>query len=382
MMYLLVAISLAQVPTFSIATATETKTGPWPSLDKSSLAKLISIHRETLRPAWPRGSGAILVNGDRIPGEFLLGDDTSVYVKSSLNTKGLRIPLPSIRVLWLTGIPAGTPDFPDRYSWLDANRRTDVVLLRNGDTVVGDIVTFNDKGQLRIKRTSDGSTVTLEPDAMAAVAFNPSLGGIRTIKGPYVRLTLDDGTRVCLVNPRADAASIAGASRFGTAVEIPVKNLVSLDVLQGQATFLSDLKPKKELIEPYSDLTWPWQVDRSVKHRPIQLRSKAGISTFDSGLGTHPKTSLVYALDGQFRIFSALVGLDAETGRRGRANVSILVDGKVRPIPELAALAATNGTVPVTIDVVGAKELMLVVDFGPGGDVQADVNWADAKLIK
>jgi hypothetical protein len=27
------------------------------------------------------------------------------------------------------------------------------------------------------------------------------------------------------------------------------------------------------------------------------------------------------------------------------------------------------------------KELTLVIDFGPSGDVQADVNWADARLV-
>lgn len=383
MLVTLLALLIAQPPAgFTIVTATDAKTGPWQPLDKTSLVNLVSARRETPLPAWPRTSGAILVNGDRIPGELLLGDDAAVILKSSLNPKGLRVPMPAIRALWLTPVPAGTADFPDRYSWLDANRKTDVVLLRNGDTVVGDIEAFTAEGKLRIKKTADGATVTLEPSAVAAVAFNPSLGAIRKVKGPTARLVLRDGTRVSVANVTADATTLKGAALFGTALEVPVRDLVSLDVVGGRAANLADLKPKTESVEPYNELAWPWQANRTVKHRPIKLSNKLGVSTFDAGLGTHPKTALTYALDGKYRTFTALVGLDADTGKRGQAKVSILVDGKVQPIPELEKLSAATGPFALSLPVTKAKELTLVVDFDPNGDVQADVNWADAKLIE
>jgi hypothetical protein len=34
------------------------------------------------------------------------------------------------------------------------------------------------------------------------------------------------------------------------------------------------------------------------------------------------------------------------------------------------------------VDVTGAKELVLEVDFGPTGSVEAAVNWGDARLIE
>lgn len=383
MLVTLLALLIAQPPVaFTVVSATDAKTGPWQPLDKTSLANLVTVRREAPLPAWPRAAGAILVNGDRIPGELLLGDDAAVILKCGLNPKGLRVPLSAIRALWLTPVPADTPDFPDRYSWLDANRKTDVVLLRNGDTVVGDIEAFTAEGKLRIKKTADGASATLEPSAMAAVAFNPSLGAIRKVKGPYARLVLSDGTRVSLANVTADAATLKGAALFGTAIEVAVRDLVSLDVQGGKATNLADLKPKKESVEPYNDLAWPWQANRTVKHRPIQLSNKLGVSTFEGGLGTHPKTTLTYSLDGKYRTFTALVGLDADTGRRGQAKVSILVDGKLQSIPELEKLSAATGAFAVNVSLAKAKELTLVVDFGPNGDVQADVNWADAKLIE
>jgi NPCBM/NEW2 domain len=381
----LLALLIAQPPTglpYTTVTATETATGPWRPLDKSSLANLIAIRREGPLPAWPRTTGAIFVNGDRIPGELLLGDDSSVILKSNLNSKGLRVPLPALRVLWIAPPAANVSDFPDRYSWLDANRKTDVVLLRNGDTVTGDIEAFTSDGKLRIKSTADGKSIVLESGAMAAVAFNPSLGAIRKVKGPIARLVLSDGTRVSLANVTADSTTLKGTALFGAALAVPVREIVAVDVLQGKSTFLADLKPKTETVEPFNDLAWPWQSNRTAKHRPIQLRSKSGMSTFDTGLGTHPKTTLTYALDGKYRAFTALVGLDAETGRRGQAKVSIFVDGKLQAIPGLETLSAATGAVAVDVSVAKAKELTLVVDFGPNGDVQADVNWADAKLIE
>ena len=382
MVFLMVAVAMAQSPTFTTVSATETTSGPWRPLDSSSLANLVSLRREGPLPAWPRTPGVILGNGDRVSGEFLLGNDTAVFLKSNGNAKGIRVPLPAIRVLWLAAPSATTPDFPDRYSWLDANRRTDVVLLRNGDIVAGDIETFTSDGKLRIKKTSDGSTATFATETMTAVAFNPSLSAIRKVKGPYARLILDDGTRIGVTNLKADASVLKGATLFGTAIEVPVRDLVALDVLQGKAKPLADLKPKVESVEPYGDLAWPWQMNRTVKHRPLQLRSKNGVSTYDTGIGTHPKTTLTYSLGGQFRSFRALVGLDAATGQRGQVKISILLDGKVQPIPQLETLSAADEPIAIQLNLTRAKELTLIVDFGSNGDIQADVNWADAMLIE
>ena len=41
-----------------------------------------------------------------------------------------------------------------------------------------------------------------------------------------------------------------------------------------------------------------------------------------------------------------------------------------------------GGPLPVRVDVTGAKELTLAVEFGQGGDVEDHVNWADARLIR
>ncbi len=379
---LLAAFAQPPAPAFTKITTNETTTGAWTAFGKALPGDLISIRRTTPLPSWPHGPGAILINGDRIPGEWLEGDDLAIRLKSQLSAKGLRIPFPAIRVLWLTAQPAQSSDFPDRYRWLNAERRTDVVLLRNGDTVIGDIETFTPQGQLRIKRTTDGMSLVLPADSLSAVAFNPSLSVLRKVKGPISRLVLMDGTRISLSSVSATENHVKGMTAFGGGLEVPISELVALDVIGGKATNLSELKPTKVEFVPFLTLNWPMQTSRTVKHRPIQLRFPDGISTFDQGLGMHPRTTVTYALGGKYRTFCALVGLDARTGQRGQAKVSILVDGQKQALPELLTLSSANDPVAVTVSLANAKELKLIVDFGPNGDRHADVNWADARLIE
>ena len=86
-------------------------------------------------------------------------------------------------------------------------------------------------------------------------------------------------------------------------------------------------------------------------------------------------------LDGRFRRFETLAGLDARTGTRGDALLAISVDGKEVELPGGGRLTNSGAPLPLKIDVSGAKELKIVVREGNGGIVQDQVNLADARLI-
>ena len=57
----------------------------------------------------------------------------------------------------------------------------------------------------------------------------------------------------------------------------------------------------------------------------------------------------------------------------------MLVDGKEVPRPELRSLAESTA-VNLAVNLDGAKELTLIVDFA--GDTPAAVNWGDPRLLK
>src|SRR5262249_23379340 len=129
---------------------------------------------------------------------------------------------------------------------------------------------------------------------------------------------------------------------------------------------------------PYLDAVMPPVVDGSPKNRDLRV----GGGSYDKGIGMHGACRMTFDLGGAYKRFESLVGLDDVTGREGSARVQVLVDGNPRKLGIERDLTHRNGPMSVRVAVSGAKQLTLVVDFGERGDVQADVNWVDARLIK
>jgi hypothetical protein len=341
---------------------------------------LVSLRRTGARvPAPPVGPQLITAAGDRVPGAPTGGDAKSLRFVPKWDADPWTVPLDAVAAVWFAAEPADTPADPAKYAWLAGTPPRDVLLYRNGDVVRGALNAFGDG---RLKFTPDGGTAReVAFKDLAAVGFDTRFARARKPKGPYAHLVLTDGTRLAVTDPELKAGALAAKAACGPAVEVPLADLVALDVFQGPAVYLSDLKPKTVEQTEYLGEKWPWAADRTVHGRPLRLLARDGAFTADKGLGTHPKTVLTYDLAGKYARFEALVGLDATTGKRGRADVRVRCDGKEVPLPALKTLTAGPAR-PVRVDVRGVKELTLVVDFGPTGDVQADVDWADARLVE
>ena len=342
---------------------------------------LVSLRRtDAPVPAPPIGPQLITAAGDRIPGVVKGGDAKVLNFVPGIGSEDEPWPiaLDAVAAVWLAAPPADTPTDPAKYTWLAGTPPRDVLLYRNGDTVRGALTGFTDDG---VKFTPDGGAAREVPlKDLAAVGFNPRFARPRKPKGAYAHLVLTDGTRLDATELAVKGKALVATAACGPAFEVQLKHLVALDVMQGAAVYLSDLKPKKAETTGFLGEGWPWAADRTVRGQPLRLLTKDGATTADKGLGTHPKTVLTYDLAGKYTRFEALVGLDAATGKRGRADVRVRLDGKEVDLPALKALAA-GPAVPIRIDVKGAKELTLMVDFGPTGDVQADVNWGGARLV-
>ncbi|HEY2785078.1 MAG TPA: NPCBM/NEW2 domain-containing protein [Fimbriiglobus sp.] len=356
--------------------------------DGTSIPKgdLLSLRRKDLPlPPWPDGPQALLVDGTRVAAKFSNGTDRAVTLTHGRALKPsttISLVFGSIDVLWLVKPAVGTPTDPAKYAWLPKPRKKDVLLLRSGDTITGTLDRFENDGKvIRFLPEGKKDSTPLDTSSVAAVAFDPSLSRPRSTKGPVAEVTFADGSRLRFASASGDGRTFRGRLVTGGTIEIPLNKVVSIDLIQGKAVYLADLKPKTSKFEPFLGTNWHWTANRSVKGNPLRLNTRLGEETFDRGLGTHPKTTLVYDLGGKYKRFEAVVGLDAATGTRGRAAVRVMVDGKDAAVPGLTDLSAAD-CVPISVAVTKAKELTLIVDFGPGGDVQADVDWADARLVK
>jgi len=249
------------------------------------------------------------------------------------------------------------------------------VLLRNGDVLEGTLAGMDEK---TVSLEIEKKEVEVKLDKVAAIALSTELTAARLPKSPYGRLVLANGCRLSLASATCNGKLLTGTTLLGTEAKIPLDQIVALYVHQGRAVYLSDLKPSKIEQVPYLDVAAPPVRDGSVKGRDLRL---AG-STYDKGLGMHSACRMTYDIGGAYKRFEALVGLDDVTGREGSVGVEVLVDGKPQKPGLDKDLTHRNGPLTVRVDVSGAKQLTLSVTFGERGDVQDDVDWVDARLIK
>jgi hypothetical protein len=350
--------------------------------DKTLTAsEVVSLRRADAKlPPLPSEQHVLLANGDRVPAQAprLAGEKLFFTHPDLGDGKEVSVPLSAVSVLWLAA--PDNVEHPDllRRRLAAASRARDRVLLRNGDAVEG---LFNALDAKQLTVEVDKRPVTVEFHKVAAVALSTDDVTPLKPKGVYGRVTLADGTRLALASAASDGAALRGKTAFGAGFRAPLARVVSLDWVQGAAAYLSDLKPAKFEHTPYlgdGGVRWPLVADGAVSGRDLRL----GGSTYAKGLGMHSRSRATYALDGKYRRFEAVVGLDDVAGRDGSARVRVLADGKPLDIGKDGELTPRSGPLPVSVTIDGVKELTLEVDFGKRGDVQGQVDWCDARVIK
>jgi hypothetical protein len=355
---------------------------------ETTIADVYSLRRtDRVVPRLPTEPHLITTTGDRIVGTVFGGDGRFLRFRPS----GLgqdsedpwKVPLSSIVVVWLSTIPAETPAQPARYDWLNEVRNQDVLRFRNGDTARGtlDGLVPDAEAPAFSFRPAQGEKRSIAARELAAVAFNPALARARWPKGAFARVVLSDGSRLNVTSFSVADGILSGTTLFGEKMQVRLMEVVAIDVVAGKATALSDLKPKKVEQTSFLGVARSLGNDQTVRGEPLSARIPRGTTSADKGIGTNPRMTLSYDLGGNYQHFEALVGLDPAASVRSKVVVRILVDGKEQSIPGLQSLADGNA-VAVRIELRGAKELVLVTDFGPAGGVGGDVNWLDARLVE
>jgi len=345
--------------------------------------RIISMRR--LVPPTPDKNMLVLVNGDIVTlaadGQLTLGDDVFHLECPQLRRKtglAVRVPLTFALVLWFA-VPTGSDEDAGLLvrQLQQGKRAEDVVLLRNGDRIEGAVSAIDGDRNCLITVRNRQTTVPLAQ--IAAVAFNSDLRARIQPRKPYTHLVLKDGTRLGLSSLElpANSTAVAGKTFFGEQIQAPLEQVAAIDYRLGSATYLSDLEPKSYEHTPFLGVRWPLLRDASVRGQPLRL----GPHTYDKGLGMRPRAAVTYALDGKYRWFEAVVGLDAQS-QFGAARVQVLIDDKNAPELFRKEMFSREDPVSVRIDVRKANTLTLIADFADFGAVQADVDWGDARLIR
>jgi alpha-galactosidase len=110
---------------------------------------------------------------------------------------------------------------------------------------------------------------------------------------------------------------------------------------------------------------------KSVQGYPLTIDKKV----YEHGVGTHADSELLVDLGGEATRFTAMVGVDDETAKRGSVSFEVWVDDK-----KAVDTAIVKGGEParkVDVDLTGAKQLLLIVSSL--SDTSFDhADWADA----
>jgi NPCBM/NEW2 domain len=358
---------------------------------KSPVKDLVSIRRlsEPL-PAPPSSAYLALNNGDLIIGSRVALNESRLLIRADSvrrtgaenNDDSLRIPLTAAAYYW-----ARSGDGLDRgryaLSLFAQTRANDQVLLRNGDVVSGTITGLdvrNGEGEIQIDNGKERSAIAV--GKVVVIAFGNKLARARKAMGPFGHAVLVNGTRLSVTAPTIRDGVLSATTLYRDPLQIPLSSLAALDIYQGPADYLSDLKPAKYQYRSYQGEQFEWAADRNLEGHALALKTPIGVQTFDKGIAVHGECTLSYELAGQYTRFESVVGLDQRRGTRGSVELQALVDGKAQKIGNDKPLTVDNGPWRIKIDVAGAKELTLKVLWGDGGNVSDYVNWCDARLIR
>ena len=116
------------------------------------------------------------------------------------------------------------------------------------------------------------------------------------------------------------------------------------------------------------------QAAHSVDNHPLTLHG----AVYPHGIGTHADSEWTIDLKGRARRFASVVGVDDDSGDKGSVVFVIWVDGKEVKRSE----AMRGGAVPavLSVDLQGAKEMVLAVEDAGDGIDHDHADWAGAML--
>ncbi len=267
---------------------------------------------------------------------------------------------------------------------------------RNSDVLAsvrdGELIPFNgtfgdadDEGKtIRFDLDSKGEPRALPLERARALSFLRQPDP----KAPPVLCKLSDAqTSLVMVSAlEAGPSGLAVTTPAGVRIEYAREKVARLDYSKGKLTYLSDLEPVKVVYSSTEDTPQPYRRDKNLDNQPLMLVASEkvqlpwGKGPCPKGLAAHAYTSLEYDLGGDYREFSAWIGVDHDVGGSdGGTRVVIQGDGKElynrtifpRDDPDHARLGVKD-----------VRRLRIIVSSADLLDLGRHVDLADAKVSK
>ncbi len=320
-----------------------------------------------------------LVDGTSIPlGEYRVKDGTAELTFPS----GQSAHLPTRSV---AAVRFNQQSDEVREQWkeiLEASTVGDVLVIRKGDSLDYLEGVLGDMAEDVLQFTLGDMLLSVKRKKIEGIIYAHPAG--RRLP-PALCVVVDDvGAKI----PAHAIELVGGVIRFTSPAGLELRRsparIVRLDFSRGKVQYLSELTPEAVNWTPYFGSAGATSVQRQFfRHRTDRgLRApslRLGGKSYDRGLALHSRTELVYRLDGRWRLFKALAGIDDLV--QGKGNVRLVLRGDDRVLWE-STVTGEDDPRQLVLDVSGVKRLTILVDFGDDLDVADHLNLCEARIIK
>ncbi len=318
-----------------------------------------------------------LIDGSEIAGTLLAGvEDQLALEVPGLGRLGIPIDAVSAAAL-------GPPEARIDPALLATGEEKDIVYRRGpveGDVLRGTLTRLGADG---IAIDSDIGPVSLEAERVLGVAVAP-LAVEHEPWAAHVELDLAAGGLLAGDLLALNAGQIQVRTLFSEALAVPLDLLARVRFASERFAYLGDLAPARVEEMPFfggsEEFLFPWRRDRTVTGRPLVV----GGERFAKGIGLHARARLSWSLETRYSRLQAVAGISDEVldlGARGSVVFRVLVDGEARYDSGLVRGGEPARRLP-DIDLRGARELTVEVDYGDEGDVADRAVLCDAILVR
>ena len=203
----------------------------------------------------------------------------------------------------------------------------------------------DEKGEsITVATVLRGKVVTAQRElsGLHGIIFKNSLDPKAAVPVCKLLDTIQDVVMVTGITPRDGGVIVTTPSK--AQLDFSYEQIARLDYAKGKLDFLSDLEPSSREIKPNPFDTgeardrWFVYKDANLSNKRIRL----GGVTYNKGLTLLPEVELTYDLKGEYREFSATVGIDEET--RAEGEVTLVIEGDNKELASIPIVYRTEKT--------------------------------------
>ncbi len=342
------------------------------------------------------GLYVILTDGSLLVGKSVSGKATELAVKCSnwgTSVDGEFLGTTKFTRGQVRGILFQVPAKPIERDRIAAtvsrgSAENDELWLENGDRLQGRFLRIeqdptNPKAQQVVFQAESGQAV-IALSRVTAILWDRSLSP-QPRRGKTMRLCTRDGSQLHVAkidfgNLGEATLSLPGGIRLQSHIDVDfTRQIVALRPLGGTARYLSDLKPIGYKHIPYLSLTHPYGRDRNV----LGGRLRTSEAIYAKGISMRSTSRLAYTVPAGYTRLEADLALDDAAGELGSVTYRVFVDTGAGFQPKYKSPIIRGGDKPrrLSLDIGGAKRIVLIVDFAERADVNDYANWLGARLL-